>query len=225
MWRWNPLQKRFNIFCVHSQVVEIAKEVTNIHNNSDQAVKEFREILNSSNSYFDDPIPKNESDETAHRKCSDLAGAEKYCPARWAAIQKWFEEARKVRLGNPLFSSLLYYFLFPYLALLSLSFFFFWKCIHSDLPLLQVMSMLDPKIVKMFYFTGTKHTTPNCPIDLRPDLNPSSGAQSYDSSGIGCSKSAIYNIPFFLGRMGPRYSEWSVNAHEARPGHHLQVSN
>lgn len=124
-----------------------------------------------------------------------------------------------------LFSSLLYYFLFPYLALLSLSFFFFWKCIHSDLPLLQVMSMLDPKIVKMFYFTGTKHTTPNCPIDLRPDLNPSSGAQSYDSSGIGCSKSAIYNIPFFLGRMGPRYSEWSVNAHEARPGHHLQVSN
>lgn len=32
-----------------------------------------------------------------------------------------------------------------------------------------------------------------------------------------------YNIPFFLDNMGPLYSEWSVNAHEARPGHHTQV--
>ena len=83
--------------------------------------------------------------------------------------------------------------------------------------------MLDPKTVDMFYFTGPKHTTPNCPIDLVPDLNPSSGAQSYEGSDRFCSRNALYNIPFFLENLGPRFSEWSVNAHEARPGHHTQV--
>lgn len=87
------------------------------------------------------------------------------------------------------------------------------------------MSMLDPKTVDMFYFTGPKHTTPNCPVDLLPDLNPSSGAQSYENSDPQCSRNAIYNIPFFLENLGPRFSEWSVNAHEARPGHHTQVRN
>ena len=85
------------------------------------------------------------------------------------------------------------------------------------------MSMLDPKTFDMFYFTGSKHTTPNCPIDLKPDLNPSSGAQSYEGSDVDCSRNALYNIPFFLENLGPRFSEWSVNAHEARPGHHTQV--
>ena len=33
-----------------------------------------------------------------------------------------------------------------------------------------------------------------------------------------------YHIPFFLDNMGPIFSEWSVNAHEARPGHHTQAS-
>lgn len=89
--------------------------------------------------------------------------------------------------------------------------------------LFQVMSMLDPKTFDMFYFTGSKHTTPNCPIDLKPDLNPSSGAQSYEGSDVDCSRNALYNIPFFLENLGPRFSEWSVNAHEARPGHHTQV--
>ena len=83
--------------------------------------------------------------------------------------------------------------------------------------------MLDPKTVDMFYFTGAKHTTPNCPIDLIPDLNPSSGAQSYEGSDKYCSRNALYNIPFFLENLGPRFSEWSVNAHESRPGHHTQV--
>ncbi|KXJ22621.1 uncharacterized protein LOC110251997 [Exaiptasia diaphana] len=165
---------------LYPKVVEIAKQITKIQKN-DSAVVEFRKLLNSSDSYFNDPIPRNESDENAHRLCSDLKGAQKYCPQRWKAMQMWFKEARRV------------------------------------------MSLLDPKIVNMFYFTGPKHTTPNCPVDLSPNLNPSSGAQSYEQSDKECSKSAFYNIPFFLGRVGPRYSEWSVNAHEARPGHHLQV--
>ena len=86
------------------------------------------------------------------------------------------------------------------------------------------MSMLYPKITDMFYFAGDKHSTPNCPVELRPDLNPSSGIQSYDGSDSMCTKPAHYNIPFFLERLGPRFSEWSVNAHEARPGHHIQVA-
>jgi len=86
------------------------------------------------------------------------------------------------------------------------------------------MSMLYPKITDMFYFAGDKHSTPNCPVELRPDLNPSSGIQSYDGSDPMCLKPAHYNIPFFLNRLGPKFSEWSINSHESRPGHHIQVS-
>jgi uncharacterized protein (DUF885 family) len=84
--------------------------------------------------------------------------------------------------------------------------------------------MLDPKTVNMFYFTGYKHTAPNCPVAMNPNLNPSSGAQSYQRSTSDCSRPSFYNIPFFLDRPGPKYEEWSVNAHEARPGHHTQVA-
>ena len=83
--------------------------------------------------------------------------------------------------------------------------------------------MLDPMTVKMFHFTGKKHTTPNCPIEMQPNFNPSSGAQSYIRATSTCSRTAKYRIPFFLVRPGPKYEEWSVNAHEARPGHHTQV--
>lgn len=93
-------------------------------------------------------------------------------------------------------------------------------CFHS---LFQVMSMLYPKVTGMFHFAGDKHSTPNCPVALRPDLNPSSGIQSYDGSDPMCLTPAHYNIPFFLDRLGPKFSEWNVNAHEARPGHHIQV--
>ena len=84
--------------------------------------------------------------------------------------------------------------------------------------------MLDPKTSQMFYFTGKKHTTPNCPLEIVPDFNPSAGVPSYLKSDSKCSRNAKYFIPFFLERPGPRYMQWSVNAHEARPGHHTQVS-
>ena len=85
------------------------------------------------------------------------------------------------------------------------------------------MSLLEPKTIPLFYFTGDKATTPSCPVDLQPDMNPSSGAQSYSHSDVDCTRSAKYNIPFFLDNLGPKFQEWSVNAHEARPGHHTQV--
>lgn len=75
--------------------MEIAREVTG-ENDNHTAITKFRGTLNSSGSYFNaEPIPKNESDEEAHRKCSDIEGAKKYCPKRWAAIQLWFSESRK----------------------------------------------------------------------------------------------------------------------------------
>lgn len=77
-------------------MVDVAKEITGEEDNQ-TAVKKLREILNSSEIYFNsEPIPKNESDKEAHRKCSDTEGAKKYCPKRWAAIQLWFAQARKV---------------------------------------------------------------------------------------------------------------------------------
>ena len=58
----------------------------------------FKEILtNSSNFNFNpEPIPSSESDEDAHRKCSDIEGAKKHCPKRWTAVQLWLAESRKV---------------------------------------------------------------------------------------------------------------------------------
>ena len=80
------------------QVVEIAKEVMGT-NDSDLAVSLFRQKINSTDSFFNDaPIPKNESNKEAHKRCSNLTGAEKYCPKRWAAMQLWFREARRVSM-------------------------------------------------------------------------------------------------------------------------------
>ncbi|EDO28640.1 predicted protein [Nematostella vectensis] len=87
---------------------------------------------------------------------------------------------------------------------------------------LEAISLLDPRTVNMFYFTGPKITTPNCPIKVGADYNPSASA-NYESSGASCLQSCRYNIPFFSENYGPVYEEMSTCAHEARPGHHTQV--
>ncbi|XP_048583523.1 uncharacterized protein LOC5513995 [Nematostella vectensis] len=168
---------------LYPEVLEIARDVTGESNNNATAVEAFIKRLNESDMFFDTvPIPANESDANAKDVCSySLENAKTFCPNRWAAMQRWFDEARRV------------------------------------------MSKLDPKTVGMFHFNGYKHTTPNCPVEMRPNLNPSSGAQSYSRSNSYCSRPAYYNIPFFIERPGPKFEEWSVNAHEARPGHHTQV--
>eukprot|EP00794_Sanderia_malayensis_P009553 gene9553-10540_t len=168
---------------LYPQVIEIAKNVTQIFSNETMAVESFQKILtNISVSFFNNKeLPKNESSGDAFKLCKTIEGAKKYCPNRWRAMEKWFEFSR------------------------------------------MVMAKLDPKTVNMFFFTGDKHTTPNCPVDLKPDFNPTSGAQSYLGSTPQCTRNAIYNIPFFLKNLGPKFSEYSVNAHEARPGHHTQV--
>ncbi|XP_044163638.1 uncharacterized protein LOC122947990 [Acropora millepora] len=164
---------------LYPEVLAIARNVTGQQSN-ETAKEAFIQRLNQSDMFFNKiPFPANESDKNAHNLCSSIEGAKKFCPSRWATMETWFAEARKV------------------------------------------MSMLDPKTIQMFHFNGPRHTTPNCPVDMLPDFNPSSGAQSYLRSTKDCTKSSYYRIPFFLSR--PKiYEEWSVNAHEARPGHHTQ---
>lgn len=98
-----------------------------------------------------------------------------------------------------------------------------WRALQNWFDEAQMaFSLLDTKTIKMFHFSGAKHTTPNCPIQLYPDFNPSGGA-NYEEAGAQCKKNARYNVPFFSARPGPKYEEWSTNAHEGRPGHHTQV--
>lgn len=89
--------------------------------------------------------------------------------------------------------------------------------------LFQAVNLLYSKLVNMFHFVGDKRSTASCPVALKPDLNPSSGIQSYRGGDASCSETTFYHIPFFLDRMGPKSSDWSISAHETSPGHHLQV--
>ncbi|XP_031561184.1 uncharacterized protein LOC116297157 [Actinia tenebrosa] len=99
-----------------------------------------------------------------------------------------------------------------------------WKAIQNWFTYSrQVMAALDAKSISLFHFAGKKHTTPNCPVRLTADYNPSSAAQAYEPSNDVCSDAAMYSIPFFQKKPGPKYEEWTVCAHETRPGHHLQA--
>ncbi|EDO42149.1 predicted protein [Nematostella vectensis] len=87
-----------------------------------------------------------------------------------------------------------------------------------------VLSALVAKLpYRMFYYTGDKRSTPNCPVLLVANFNPATGSQSYSGAGITCGRACHYRLPFFLKDYGPKYNAWSVAAHEARPGHHTQV--
>lgn len=59
---------------LYPRAIEIAKEVTGLDNDT-QAVKSFRRFIDSPSMYFNqEPFPKNESDERAHRKCNSERG-------------------------------------------------------------------------------------------------------------------------------------------------------
>eukprot|EP00794_Sanderia_malayensis_P004766 gene4766-5393_t len=102
------------------------------------------------------------------------------------------------------------------------------KCIDDEsakkhCPYCQrIMSLIYPKISPLFHFNGEKNTVPNCPIQMWPHYNPSNGAQFFGKSDSKCSSFTKFGLPFFLEKYGPKYQEWSVIGHEARPGHHTQ---
>lgn len=87
----------------------------------------------------------------------------------------------------------------------------------------SVIARLDTLTVDMFYMAGSRLTTPGCPVKMVAKFNPSSGSQSYSASA-SCSRPCHYMLPFFLRLPGPKYNAFSVAGHEARPGHHTQVS-
>lgn len=94
----------------------------------------------------------------------------------------------------------------------------------NALLITQVLATLDYESTGLFHFTGLYHSTPNCPIKLELDFNPS-GVASYKRSDYRCSKPASFNVPFFVERPGPRYELITLAAHEGRPGHHTQVTS
>ena len=96
---------------------------------------------------------------------------------------------------------------------------------HHKSLIIQIVSRLRTKTTSAFYFTGIKQNTPNCPVDIVFDFNPSSAYYSYSEGSKDCASLAKVNIPFFLDKLGPKYEEVTVLAHEAYPGHHLEVSH
>ncbi|EDO47486.1 predicted protein [Nematostella vectensis] len=89
--------------------------------------------------------------------------------------------------------------------------------------IMEVMALIEPKIARLFYFTGIKATTANCPIEMQPHYNPANGAMYFAPSDGNCTKPTHFGMPFFLKEYGPKFQEWSVTGHEARPGHHIQM--
>ena len=80
------------------QAVEVARTVTG----EKHAVTQFRETLKDRKmNYFNaEKIPDNESDATAHRLCSTVDGAMKFCPKRWEALEKWKAFSSEVHTGG-----------------------------------------------------------------------------------------------------------------------------
>ena len=85
------------------------------------------------------------------------------------------------------------------------------------------MAMTHPKLTPFFHFTGDKVTVPSCPIEMWPHYNPSNGAMYFQRSDADCKNPTYFGLPFFLEKYGPKFQEWSVIGHEARPGHHIQM--
>ena len=83
------------------QVQEIARSVTKISNTT-EAVAAFQKILkNRTLSYFNDKeIPENQTTGDAPKKCKSIETAKKYCPDRWAAMEKWFAMSRRVKYSS-----------------------------------------------------------------------------------------------------------------------------
>ena len=85
------------------------------------------------------------------------------------------------------------------------------------------MAMMHPLLNDVFHFTGEKVTVPNCPIEVRPHFNPTLNSMYYEPSDAECSRPSVFAVPFFWEKYGPKFQEWSIVGHEARPGHYFQI--
>lgn len=87
-------------------MLELAKKVTKL-NDVDEAKLRFKDLINDPEMYYNDKdIPANESDANAHKVCSTVKDAERYCPHRTAAMKNWFDHTKQVTI-----ITWIYYFL------------------------------------------------------------------------------------------------------------------
>ena len=87
----------------------------------------------------------------------------------------------------------------------------------------NTIARIRPKLTSLFYFTGNKTTVPTCPVSMAIRFQPLFSVQSYRTTTSSCKGPALYLLPFFVDRMGPKFLEVAVSAHEANPGHHTQL--
>eukprot|EP00111_Clytia_hemisphaerica_P000364 TCONS_00000989-protein len=86
----------------------------------------------------------------------------------------------------------------------------------------RIMAMIHPLLNDVFHFTGEKVSVPNCPIEIRPHFNPTFNSM-YEPSDAECTTPTVFALPFFADKYGPKFQEWSIAGHEARPGHNFQI--
>jgi len=81
---------------LYSEVLKLATEVTKV-DDENEAKRRFKELINDPKMFYNDKeIPANESDANAHKVCSTVKDAEKYCPHRTAAMENWFEHTKQI---------------------------------------------------------------------------------------------------------------------------------
>ena len=83
-------------YLLDRQAIKIAQEVTG-QKDEKKAITLFVEKINAPQMFFATDIPHEESDARAHKLCNKKDSAQKNCPKRWAAMQKWFEFAKQVQ--------------------------------------------------------------------------------------------------------------------------------
>lgn len=98
-----------SLICVDwfvEQILKLATKVTKV-DDENEAKRRFKELINDPKMFYNDKeIPANESDANAHKVCSTVKDAEKYCPHRTAAMENWFEHTKQVT-----FTTWIHYFL------------------------------------------------------------------------------------------------------------------
>ena len=79
----------------------MARQVTRISKTSKAETAFQARLKNRTLSYFNEnEIPENQTTGSAFKLCKSVETAKKYCPDRWAAMEKWLDMARKVSYDN-----------------------------------------------------------------------------------------------------------------------------
>ena len=84
---------------------------------------------------------------------------------------------------------------------------------------------IEPVITPLFYETGPKKTVPACPMEFVAWFQPYVSFHSYNPGDKDCDTKATQELPFFVNKFGPKWTEFTTTARQQLPGYHLEVSN